>query len=197
MKSSLQLRSFVCLAAVSAGLVVAGCKSTPDLTASNAQALIQAKYDAQPAAGVNVRVDDLGMRQGLDAKYWNRTKMYPNKFWADFQLTPDGKKAVTLPGGGDVIQWRPESAEDKSYSIIVVTAATNHRKAHDVTNIRDEAVPGVDGMGKAGDYTESVNMDGVPAPLQGIAHNTGNKLSSKHTADFALDNGAWKLVSTN
>lgn len=197
MKSPLPLKSLVCLAVVSAGLVVAGCKSTPELTASSAQALIQAKYDQMPAAGVNVRLDDLGMRQGIDAKYWTRTKMYPNKFWADFTLTPDGKKAVTLPGGGDVIQWRPESADNKNYSVMVVSVATNHLKARDVANIHDDTVPGVNGTAKVADYTESVNMDGVPAPLAGIAHNPGNQLSTKHTANFAFDNGAWKLVSTN
>jgi hypothetical protein len=40
-----------------------------------------------------------------------------------------------------------------------------------------------------------VNLDGVPDALQQIAHNPGNKLSSKRQAEFALDGGAWKLVS--
>jgi hypothetical protein len=35
----------------------------------------------------------------------------------------------------------------------------------------------------------------VPAPLQEIAHNPGNKLSGKKTATFSLDGGAWKLAS--
>jgi hypothetical protein len=201
-KKSLNLTSLLCLALLLSGLavsgmVLSGCKTAPDLTEASAQALIQAKYDAQPPAGVNVRVDDPGMLQGINAKYWTRTKMYPNKFWADFTLTADGKKALKLPGGGEVIQWRPDSAEDKNYSVMVVTVAANHLKAHDVTNLRDEVVPGVTGTAKVADYSESVSMDGVPAPLAAIAHNPGNKLSSKHTANFALDNGAWKLFSTN
>ena len=34
-----------------------------------------------------------------------------------------------------------------------------------------------------------------PGRLQDIAHNPGNKLSNKRQAEFALDGGAWKLVS--
>ena len=49
------------------------------------------------------------MRMGVTDKYWDRTKIYPNKFWADFNLTPDGKKALKLQNGGDVIQWRPRA----------------------------------------------------------------------------------------
>lgn len=197
MKKSLNLNSHLCLALLVSVLAVSGCKTAPDLTEASAQALIQAKYDAQPAVGVNIRVDDPGMLQGIDAKYWTRTKMYPNKFWADFALTAEGKKVVTLTGGGDVIQWRPDNAGDKNYSIMVVTVATNHLKARDVTNIHDDTVPGVTGTAKVADYTEGVNLDGVPAPLASIAHNAGNQLGTKHTANFALDNGAWKLFSTN
>jgi hypothetical protein len=90
------------LALLAAGLWFGGCKSTPELTQSDAQALIQAKYDQTPAVGATITIDDLGMRQGLTAKYWTRTKEYPNRFWADFTLTPEGKKA--LPG-------RQESAD--------------------------------------------------------------------------------------
>lgn len=172
-----------------AGLLLTGCKSSPELTAAGAQALIQAKYDQTPAVGANIAVDDLGMRMGASDKYWNRTKIYPNKFWADFDLTPEGKKALKLQNGGDVIQWRPQSAEDKSYSIIVVTVAANHLKARDVKDSQDDA------GGKGASFTESVNLDGVPNPLQDIAHNPGNKLSNKRQAEFALDGGAWKLVS--
>jgi hypothetical protein len=35
----------------------------------------------------------------------------------------------------------------------------------------------------------------VPDPLQNIAHNPGNTLSSKRQADFSLEGGAWKLHS--
>jgi hypothetical protein len=134
------------------------------------------------------------MRQGVTAKYWDRTTVYPNKYWADFTLTADGKKAIKLPGGGDVIQWRPESATDKNYSIIVVTVVSNHLKAHDVTNLQDEVLPGVS-TAKGATFTEAANLDGVPDALQNIAHNPGNKLSSKRQADFSLENGVWKLHS--
>ena len=90
-----------------AGMLLAGCKSAPDLTQADALAMIQAKYDQTPAAGANITVNGLGMRQGVTAKYWERTKKYPNGYWADFKLTPDGKKVLKLASGGDVIQWRP------------------------------------------------------------------------------------------
>lgn len=190
MKNALRMWVVGGLALVGAGVFMAGCKSAPELTAANAQSLIQAKYDQTPAAGADIRLDDLGMRQGIAAKYWDRTKMYPNKFWADFTLTADGKKAVALPGGGDVIQWRPESATDTNYSLIVVTVAANHLKARDVKDPQNEA----DGT-KTAIFNESVSLDGVPGPLQDIAHNPGNKLATKRTATFSVDNGAWKLDS--
>src|SRR5271157_2072272 len=130
------------LAFLGAGLLVTGCKPAPDLTEADAQALIQARYDQTPAVGASITVDDLGMRQGATAKYWNRTKVYPNKFWADFTLTDDGKKALKLQSGGDVIQWRPSSPTDTHFSIIVVTVAANHLKAHDVKDIQTEVLPG-------------------------------------------------------
>jgi hypothetical protein len=79
----------------------------------------------------------------VTAKYWERTKLYPNKYWADFTLTPEGKKARQLPDGGDVIKWRPESPTDKNYSVIVVTVAANHLKARDLKDVQDETLPGV------------------------------------------------------
>jgi hypothetical protein len=179
-----------CLAALGAGLLLTGCKTAPELTAANAQALIQASYDQTAAAGINIAVDDLGMRQGMAAKYWDRTKVYPNRFWADFTLTPEGKKALTLQNGGDVIQWRPESADDPHYSIVVTTVAANHLKAHDVKDLQDDV-----GGAKTAVFTESVNLDGVPGALQDIAHNPGNRLSGKRTATFVVDSGAWKLQS--
>jgi hypothetical protein len=193
-KNARNFTIFGASAFLAAGLLLAGCKSAPELTAANAQALIQAKYDQTAPAGANIAVDNAGMLDGITAKYWTRTTIYPNKYWADFTLTPDGKKVVTLVGGGDKIQWRPQSPTDDSYSIIVVTAAANHLKAHDVTNIQDEVLPGASSA-KSASFTESVNLDGVPAPLQSIAHNKGNKLSTKRQADFVLDGGAWKLQS--
>jgi hypothetical protein len=179
-------------AGLGVAMLLSGCKSTPELTAAQAQTLIQAKYDSAPPAGASIRVDELGILQGHTAKYWDRTKEYPNKYWADFTLTADGKKAVTLPGGGDVIQWRPDSAADKSFAVTVTTVATNHLKARDVKDPQDQS----DGT-KTCSYEEAVNLDGVPAPLADIAHNPGNTLAEHRTATFTLDGGKWKLSSTN
>ena len=195
MKNVGNLKAFGVLALIGAGLLATGlmftgCKTAPSLTAADAQALIQAKYDQTAAVGANIAVNDLGMRQGATAKYWNRTTIYPNKIWADFKLTPDGAKALKLPDGGDVIKWRPESADDAHYSIIVVSVASNHLKARDVQDPQDEV-----GGTKSAVFTEAVSLDGVPGPLQDIAHNPGNKLSGKKTATFAIDGGAWKLTN--
>jgi hypothetical protein len=188
--NAVKMKVFAGLAIVGAGLALAGCKSAPDLTTANAQSLIQAKYDQTPAAGALIQVNDLGMRQGITAKYWDRTKMYPNKFWADFKLTDDGKKAVKLANGGDVIEWRPETAGDTGYSIMVTTVAANHLKAIDVQDPQNEA----DGT-KSVIFSEGVDLTGVPGPLADIAHDPGNKLATKRTATFALQNGAWTLQS--
>ncbi|HUB19204.1 MAG TPA: hypothetical protein VL990_11265 [Acidobacteriaceae bacterium] len=178
------------------GLVLAGCKSAPDLTQAQAQSMIQAKYDQAAPVGVTVVVSDLGMRQGAVAKLWDRTKIYPNRIWADFKLTDEGKKAVKLANGGDVIEWRPQSQNDTSYSITVTTAAANHLKAINVGQPQDEMLPGAD-TAKGVDYTEGVDLTGVPDALQQIAHNPGNQLSTKRHADFALVNGAWTLKGIN
>lgn len=188
MKNAVNMKVLGVVALLGTGLLLTGCKPAPDLTETSALAMIQAKYDQMPAAGVNITVDDLGMRQGIAAKYWERTKVYPNKFWADFTLTPEGKKALSLPKGGDVIQWRPDSLSDTHFSVVVVTVAANHMKAHDIKELQDEV-----GGSKSTTFTLSENLDGVPSALQNIAHNPGNKLSSKHTATFVLDGGAWKL----
>jgi hypothetical protein len=180
------------VALLGVGLLITGCKSAPDLTAANAQALIQAKYDQDPAAGAAITITDLGMRQGVTAKYWDRSKAYPNKFWADFKLSPEGKKVVTLPGGSDVIEWRPDSPDDKRFSMVVTTVATNHLKARNVKDPQDEA-----GGTKSVVYTEAENLDGLPAPLEDMAHDPGNRLSTTKTATFALEGGAWKLQSIN
>ncbi len=176
------------------GLFVAGCKSAPDLTPAQALALVQAKYDQTAPVGVEILVNDPGMLSGATAKLWDRTKIYPNKIWADFKLTPEGKKAVVLPGGGDVIEWRPASLDDKNYTILVTTVAANHLRAHDMGDLQDEMMGGAD-TSKVGKYTEGVNLTGVPQVLQDIAHNPGNKLSTKKQADFVLTNGTWALKS--
>lgn len=194
MKNAVNLKVLGVLVCMSAGLLLNGCKSAPDLTQAEAQAMIQAKYDQTPPVGANVIVDDLGMRQGIAAKYWTRTTIYPNKYWADFTLTPDGKKAVKLSDGGDVIKWRPESLTDKNYSIVVTTTAANRPRIRDVSEPQDAVVPGA-ATGKSSSFVESVNLDGVPDALQQIAHNPGNKLSRKRQANFSLEGGAWKLHS--
>lgn len=190
MKNAAKLLVFGAAAALAAGLWLSGCKATPELTQANAQALIQAKYDQSPAVPANVTIDDLGMREGLAAKYWERSKVYPNNYWGDFKLTAEGKKVIKLADGGDIIQWRPESLTDKKFSLIVQTVTANRLKARDLKDVQDES-----GGGKSVEFSESVSLEGVPDALQGIAHNPGNKLAAKRTATFVLDNGVWKLNS--
>lgn len=182
------------LALVGVGLVLAGCKSAPPLTQAQAQALIQAKYDQTPAGGADIVIDQQGLAQGVTDGYWTRTKLYPNQFWADFTLTADGKKALTLSKGGDTFEWRPEGPTDKSYTLIVTTTAANHLIARDLKDVQDEELPGVS-TAKGVDFSEAVNLAGVPAPLVDIAHNPGNQLAVTRHADFALVNGAWTLHS--
>ncbi len=171
-----------------------GCKSAPDLTPTQALAMVQAKYDQTAPVGATILVNEEGIREGVTAKLWERTKVYPNKLWADFKLTPDGQKAVKLPSGGDVIEWRPENQDDTNYTVVVMTVAANHLRAHDMSDLQDEMLPG-SATAKQGQYTEGVNLTGVPQVLDDIAHNPGNKLSTKKQADFALENGAWVLKS--
>jgi len=192
MRNTGRLQVLGSLGLLAAGLLVAGCKSAPELTATQAQALIQASYDQTAPVGTAIVVNDLGMRQGVTAKYWTRTKAYPNLYWADFTLTNEGKKAMKLPDGSDVIQWRPNSPTDSKFSITVIALAANHLKAHDISDIQDETLSGVDAA-KGVAYIEGVNLDGVPSALQNIAHNPGNKLSRKRHADFSLEGGSWKL----
>jgi hypothetical protein len=189
-KNAGKLLVFGTLGILGVGLLLTGCKSTPELAKANAQALIQAKYDQTPAVGANVVVNERGLLQGINAKYWERTKAYPNRFWADFGIGPEGKKAFKLANGGEVIQWRPESEADKNFSVIVVTTAANHLKARDLQDAQDDGAGG-----KTVEFTEAVNLDGVPAPLADIAHNPGNQLSAKRHANFAFADGAWKLAS--
>jgi len=177
---------------MSAGLLMAGCKSAPELSATSAQALIQAHYDALPAAGTNITVDDQGMRLGVTIKYWEGIKKYQNGYWADLKLTEAGKKALTLQKGGNVIEWHPERPDDPKYFIVVTTVAANHLKAHDVTAPQDEV-----GGTKSAVFTEAESLDGVPKPLQDMARGPGNKLTTKRTATFAVDGGAWKVQSIN
>lgn len=188
----LNLRVLGAVALLFVGTWLSGCKSKPELSKADALRMIQADYDNRPPGGASILVDDVGLKQGLTAKYWKLVKIYPNNRWADYTLTDDGKKVLKLESGGDVIQWRPEPGSSPHF--MIVTLATNHFKAHDVLDPQDEVVPGVD-TAKSATFTESLNFEGVPQPLQDIAHNPGNKPSSKRTANFSLDGGAWKLHS--
>lgn len=177
------------LAVLGAGLWMAACKSAPELTQAQALTMIQAKYDQTPAAPIDITVTDIGMQQGVTAKYWFETKRYPNGYWGDFTLTPDGKKVLKLNSGGDVLQWRPEGPTDPHFVLSVETLATNHLKVRDVGQIQTV------GDTRLATFTEVVNLDGLPAPLQNMAHDAGNKLTSLRQATFVLTNGAWTLQS--
>ena len=190
MKTRRRLQVLIALACLGAGLVVNGCKSAPPLAKEQAMALIQAKYDSMPPAPLSIAVTDLGMQEGVTAKYWVGIKGYPNGYWGDFKLTPEGAKVLTLVGGGDVIQWRPEQPKDPHYAIAIQTVATNRLKAAALGDIQDQA-----GGTKMVDFDEDVVMTGVPDALQGIATNPGNRLSTRRTAIFVLNNGQWTLQS--
>ncbi len=195
MKNSTKLQFLGAMALASIGLFVAGCKSVPPLTANQAQSLIQAKYDQSAPTPITITLRNDGMVQGDTAKYWDRTKVYPNGLWADFTLTPDGKKLIAIPGGGDVIEWRPMTAGASNYSVNVNTVIATHLKAINIRNIQSEVLPGAStAMGC--DYDEVVDFTGVPAPLAAIGHNPGNQISMQRHADFSLVNGAWVLQST-
>lgn len=171
------------------GLLIAGCKSAPDLSQAQALTMIQARYDQSPAAPANITVNDSGMGQGVTAKYWLETRRYPNGYWADFTITPDGKKVLKLASGGDVIQWRPDNPSDPNFVIVIQTVATNHLKARNVGEIQSV------GDSRIASFTEDVNLDGILQPLADIAHNPGNKLSALRHATFVLTNGGWSLQS--
>jgi hypothetical protein len=181
-------------ALLTAGMTLAGCKSAPDLSQSQALALIQADYDHGAPQGISIQVNNDGMVQGAQAKYWERTTVYPNKYWADFKLTDAGKKIVTLPSGGDKIEWRPSGLDDKNYTYRMVTVQANHLKAREVGDISDEMIAGAD-TAKGASFIEGVDLTGVPDLLQQAAHTPGNRLSAKRHADFALVNGAWTVHS--
>lgn len=185
-----KIEALVALAVLATATLLAGCKSAPPLSKDQALALIQAKYDATPAAPFTIAVNNTGMEEGVTAKYWVGERRYPNGYWADFKLTPDGKKVLTLASGGDEIQWRPESPNDPHYAVAINTVATTHLKARDINDILDT------GSGtKTAVYTEDVVLTNLPGALQGIAQNPGNEISTQRTATFVLSNGAWTLQS--
>lgn len=188
-KNAVKMQALAVLALASAGWFAAGCKSAPDLTSDQAKTMIQAKYDNDPGAPFDVTVNDRGMQQGVTAKYWVGTKRYPNGYWGDFNLTDDGKKVVKLPGGGDVIQWRPDGPSDPTYAIVVEPLVVSRLKARSVGDVQTL------GDTRVVTYMEDVNLDSMPAPLQAIAQNPGNKLSTQRQATFVLNNRAWTLQS--
>lgn len=178
------------LTAMGAGLLMTGCKSSPDLSKDTAQSVIQAYYAHQTPAGITIVVGDTGLRQGLTAGYWKLTKVYPNQRWADYTLTPEGQKVLKLANGGDVIQWRPD--QGSQFSVQVVTLAANPLKITDIQEPQDETLPGVNAA-KSVSFTEAVDFKGIPQPLQDIAHNPGNRLSTHRQADLTYDGMNWTV----
>ena len=166
-----------------------GCKSSPDLTQDQAKAMIQARYDGQAATVFNIAVNDRGMQEGVHDGYWVGTKRYPNGYWADFKLTPDGAKVVKLLSGGDTIQWRPDSPSSPNYTVVVAPLTACKLKARSMGEVQSLA----DNRTVA--FTEDVDLSSLPSGLQSIAQNPGNQISTQRVATFALENGAWTLKS--
>jgi len=191
-KKAVKFHALMSLAVLGVGMMVAGCKSAPELQNDKAIAMIQAHYDALAPSGFDINVNNDGMIQGATAKYWQRTIIYPNKYWADFKLTDAGKKVVKLASGGDTIQWRPSGPTDKSFSMVVTTLVMKHRKARDIKDVLD-----VGGKTKTAVFTEGVDLSDLPEPLVDMAHNPGNQLTTSRTATFVLDGDNWKLQSVD
>jgi hypothetical protein len=189
MKKSEWARILAAMATLGAGLLASGCKQAPDLTQASATSMIQASYAQAVPVPATIVVGDLGMRQGIDAKYWQGIKRFPNGYWADFKLTDDGKKLVKLANGGDTITWRPDGPNDLRYSVTMTTVAAVPLKAEEVADVEDN------GSGKAVSFTEEVDVSGLPAQLQGIAQERRNSLTTRRRANFVLKNGAWALDS--
>ena len=190
-KNAGKMKALAALAVFSVSMFGAGCKSAAPLSQADAQSMIEANYSQAAPQPITIVVNDLGMREGVTAKYWTGLKRYPNGYWADFKLTDDGKKLVKTADGKDVIEWRPESPTDSKYAITLTTVATSRPKATDVGNPEDL------GSTKSVNFTEAVNLDPLPGPLQGIAQNPGNELTTPKHATFVQANGAWKLDSIN
>ena len=189
MKNAVKMQALGALVLLGAGLWIAGCKSAPPLTQAQALTLIQAKYDQYSRHAIQYWVADPGMQQGVKAKYWVGTKRYPNGYWADFNLTPDGKKVLKLAAGGDVIQWRPDKPYDAHYAIIVVPLVNSHLKARDLGDVQNL------GDDRTATFTEDVDFGRNAGRAKTMAHNPGNTLSTQRMATFTLVNGAWSLKS--
>lgn len=189
MKNAVKIQALAALVLLGAGGLLAGCKSAPDLTQDQAKAMIQAKYDKDPGTVFNIAVDDRGMQQGVHDNYWVGVKRYPNGYWGDFKLTPAGMKVVKLESGGDTILWHPDGPNQPNYTIVVVPLVTCKLKTRNIGDVQTVADT------KTVTYIEDVDLSSLPAPLQDIAQNPGNKLSTSRVATFALVNGAWTLQS--
>jgi hypothetical protein len=96
---------------------------------------------------------------------------------------------VKLPGGGAVIQWRPESPTDSRYVIVVVPLVSSRQKTRSLGEVQSL------GDSRTVTYFEDVDLSGLPDGLQNIAHDPMNKLSTQRVATFVLTNGAWTLQS--
>jgi len=191
-KKAVKFSSLMSLAVLGVGMMVTGCKSAPELPKDKAMAMIQAHYDAAAPSGFDINVNNDGMVQGATAKYWQRTTIYPNKYWADFKLTDAGKKVIKLSSGTDTIQWRPSGPTDKSFSIVVTTTALKHRRARDLHEIQD-----VGSKMKTAVFTEGVDLSDLPQPLVDIARNPCNRLTTERPASIVLDGDNWKLQSVD
>ena len=183
------------LAIMGAGMLLNGCNFTPELNQTAAVTMIQADYDKRPAQPATIAVDDMGLKQGINSRLWKLTKVYPNNRWADYALTDEGKKAVKLAAPGDVIQWRPEDG-GKEFHFFVTTVAANHMKAKDAGDPQDDVVANVQ-TARSVRFTEVYDWNGIPQPVQTIAHNAINRPNSRRQADFALVNGVWTVHSIN
>jgi hypothetical protein len=192
-KNAVKVQALAALVLLGVSGFLAGCKSAPELTKDQATAMIQAKYDKDAGTVFNIAVDDPGMQKGVHSNYWLLVKRYPNGYWGDFKLTPDGVKVLKLQGGGDTIQWRPDGpATDQRYSnytIVVIPLVASKLKTHNIGDVQTIADT------RTVTYMEDVDLSNLPAGLQAIADNPANKLSTKRMATFALANGAWALQS--
>jgi len=93
--------------------------------------------------------------------------------------------------GGDVIQWHPLNAGDKNFSVVVVTVAANHLKAHDVGDPQDDV---------GGDQDRLVRGDRKPGRraerFADHVNGPGNRLSSRHMPLLRWMGAPGKLQST-
>ena len=175
-----------------AGTIFAGCNMAPNLDQEGARQLIQAHYASLAPVPIVIMVNRTGLKQGIDAKYWKLTKVYPNNSWADYTLTPEGKQVLALQAGGDVIQWRPD--QNGFAHFFVATAVATHPRVVNVEPVEDDVIPNVP-KAKSTWFVEAADFTGVPMPLQDIAHNPGNTntFSTRRQVEFALEGGVWKV----